>query len=145
MTHDLCHITFYYWHWHKIWSHQFANPFFGTLARSFHFCQWLNVMSAHWRLVLHILVTCVHMSTSAGSRVPYMVFVGAEVIDPQPFNMCGPSEDPLSWRVCLTGSGKAERVSRSIGIFYMDLANICKLWSLIKMHDLLMCDMKMML
>ena len=35
------------------------------------------------------------MSTSAGSRVPYMVFVGAEVIDPKSFNTCGPVEDPF--------------------------------------------------
>ena len=35
------------------------------------------------------------MSTSAGSPVSYMVFIGAEVIDPYPFNTCGPSEDPL--------------------------------------------------
>ena len=34
---------FYYWHWHKIQSHQFGNPFCGTLARPFHFRQWLCV------------------------------------------------------------------------------------------------------
>ena len=52
------------------------------------------------------------MSTSAGSPVPYMVFIGAEVIDPQPFNTCGPSEDPLCHD---TGSQKDVRVSRSNG------------------------------
>ena len=30
-------------YWHKIQSHQFGNPFFGTLARPFHFRQWLHV------------------------------------------------------------------------------------------------------
>ena len=51
--------------------------------------------STQQTVVLRIWVTCPHMSTSAGSRLPYMVFVVAKVIDPKPFNTCGPSEDPL--------------------------------------------------
>ena len=44
MTHDLCYLLlFNYWHWHKIQSHQFGNPFFGTLAQPFDFRQWLHV------------------------------------------------------------------------------------------------------
>ena len=42
-TWSLLHVTFYYWHWHKIQSHQFVNPFFGTLAWPSHFRQWLRV------------------------------------------------------------------------------------------------------
>ena len=44
MAHDLYYVLLVnYWHWHKIESHQFGNPFFGTLAQPFHFRQWLRV------------------------------------------------------------------------------------------------------
>ena len=44
MAHDLYYLLlFNFWHWHKIESHQFGNPFFGTLAQPFHFRQWLRV------------------------------------------------------------------------------------------------------
>ena len=44
MTRDLCYLLlFSYWHWHKILSHQFGNPFFGTPAQPFDFRQWLHV------------------------------------------------------------------------------------------------------
>ena len=44
MTHDLYQLLlFNYWHWHKIQSQQFDNPFFGALAQSFHFRRWLCV------------------------------------------------------------------------------------------------------
>ena len=44
MTHDLCYLLlFNYWNWHKIYSHQFSNLFFGTFAQPFHFRQWLRV------------------------------------------------------------------------------------------------------
>ena len=81
------------------------------------------------------------MSTSAGSRLPYMVFVLAKVIDPQPFNTCGPSEDPL----CRDGRLRQEmkglcECPEALGIFHMDLKNICKFWSLIKTHHLLVCN-----
>ena len=81
------------------------------------------------------------MSTSAGSRLPYMVFVVAKVIDPKPFNTCGPSEDPL----CHDGRVRQEvkglrECPETLGIFQMDLKNICKFWSLIKTHHLLVCN-----
>ena len=67
------------------------------------------------------------MSTSAGSPVPYMVFIGAEVIDPQRFNTCGPSEDPL----CHDGRVPQEvkrlcECPEAFGMFYMDFKNICE-------------------
>ena len=44
MAHDLYYLLFFnYWHWHKIQSHQFGNPFFGTFAQPFHFRQWLRI------------------------------------------------------------------------------------------------------
>ena len=44
MTHDLYHLLlFNHWLWHKIWSHQFGNPFFKTRAQPFGFRQWLHV------------------------------------------------------------------------------------------------------
>ena len=62
------------------------------------------------------------MSTSAGSRLPYMVFVVAKVIDPKPFNACGPSEEPLchDGRVRQEVKGLCE-CPEALGIFQMDL------------------------
>ena len=81
------------------------------------------------------------MSTSAGSRLPYMVFVVAKVIDPQPFNTCGPSEDPLchDGRVGQEVKGLCE-CPEALGVFQMDLKNICKFGSLIKTHHLMVCN-----
>ena len=39
------------------------------------------------KTVLHILVTCSPYVNSAGSRLPYMVFVVAKVIDPVKDNL----------------------------------------------------------
>ena len=81
------------------------------------------------------------MSTSAGSRLPYMVFVVAKFIDPYPFNTCGPSEDPLCHdeRVRQEVKGLRE-CPEALGIFQMDSKTICRFWSLIKTHHLLVCN-----
>ena len=73
-----------------------------------------------------------------------MVSVGAEIIDPQPFNTCGPSEDPLSHNVFdRKWEGRASAPKH--WEFFNGLQNICEFWSLIKTHDLLMCNIiKMM-
>ena len=62
------------------------------------------------------------MSTSAGSRLPYMVFVVAKFIDPYPFNTCGPREDLLCHdeRVRQEVKGLRE-CPKALGIFQMDL------------------------
>ena len=81
------------------------------------------------------------MSTSAGSRVPYIVFVGAEVIDPIAIqHVRAQWAFVVSWLACSTGSEKAARLSRSIEHILNGLKNICKFWSLIKTYDLLMCN-----
>ena len=49
------------------------------------------------------------------------------------------------WRACPTGSETAARVSRSIVIFLNGHTNICKVWSLIKTLDLLMCNVTSMM
>ena len=55
--------------------------------------------------------------------------------------MCGPSEDPL----CHDGHVRQEvkglrECPEALGIFQMDLKNICKFWSLIKTHHFLVCN-----
>ena len=80
--------------WHKIQSHQFGQSILGdTRAPRTLPPMIMRLCSEDWCFIFWWLV--LHMSTSTGSRVPYMVFVGAEVIDPKPFNTCGPVEDPL--------------------------------------------------
>ena len=55
--------------------------------------------------------------------------------------MCGPSEDPL----CHDGRVRQEvkglrECPAALGIFQMDLKNICKFWSLIETYHLLVCN-----
>ena len=79
--------------------------------------------SAQWRLVLHILVTCSpHVNKCWITRAIYGI-------------RCGWSHWPITIQHVRTAP-----VSRSFGNFKMDLKNICKFWLLIKMHDLLVCN-----
>ena len=135
---------FCYWHWHEIQSHQLGNPFFGTDSRGL-FTSGSDYASAQWRLALHILVICSPHVKYWVARAICGIHWGWShwPITIQHLRVRWGSV--LSWRACLTGSEKATRVSRSIGNFLNGLKNICKFWSMIKMHDLLMCNIiKMM-
>ena len=140
----MSHITFYYWHWHKIQSHQFGNPLFGTLARPFNFRQWLRVCAVKigaWDFC-NLVSTCQVL----GHACHIWYSLGLKSLTHNHSTRAGQWGSVVSWWACSTGSEKAVRVSRSIGIFFkMDLKYICKLWSLVKTHDLLICDIiKMM-
>ena len=102
--------------------------------------------SAQWRLVLHILVTCSpHVNKCWVTRAIYGIRCGWSHWPITIQHVRAQWGSVVSWRACSTESEKATRVSRSIGKIFNGLKNICKFWSLIKMHDLLMCNIiKMM-
>ena len=94
-------VTVYYWHWHKIKSHQFGNPFVGTLVRPFRFCQWLHVCA----------VKCWVTHTTYGSRCGWSHWlITIQYVQAQRGSI-------VSWQACSRGSEKAVRVSRSVGNF----------------------------
>ena len=95
--------------------------------------------SAHWILLLHILVTCSpHSNKCWVTRAIYGIH-------------CGWSHWPITiqhvraqWggRSCHDRRVRQEvkrprECPEALGIFLMDFKNICKFWLLIKAHDLL--------
>ena len=118
MTRDLCHsLLFNYRHWHKIQSHQFANPFFGTLGHPHSLSTSASdYKSAQWRLVLHILVTCFpHVNKCWVTRAIYGIHWGRSHWPITIQHVRARWRSVVPWRTCSTGSEKAARVSRSIG------------------------------
>ena len=102
-------VTVYYWHSHKIQSHQFSDPFFRTLARPFHLSQWL---------LHHILVICSpHVNKCWVTRAIYGIRCGWNHWPITIQHVRAQWGSIVSWRACSTGSEKAAGVSRSIGNF----------------------------
>ena len=118
-TWSMLHVTFDYWHWHKIQSHQFGNPYFGTLARPFHFRQWLRVcavkidasylgipFSKCQQVLGHACHIWYSLACWGWSHWPMTI----EHVRAQWGSV-------VSWRACSTKSEQAARVFRSIRIF----------------------------
>ena len=96
--------------------------------------------SAQWRLVLHILVTCSpYVNKCLVTRAMYGIRCDW---NHWPITKtCGPSEHLLCHDGHIRQEVKRPReCSEALGIFLNGLKNICKFWSLIKTHDLLVCN-----
>ena len=97
--------------------------------------------SAQWRLVLHILVTCSpNVNKCWVTHAIYGIHWGRSHWPITIQHVRAQWRSVVSWRACSTGSEKAVRVSWSIGDVLNGLQNICEFWSLIKTHDLLVCN-----
>ena len=89
MTHDLYYLLLYNY-WPDI-KYNYTNLAFHSLGHSRGpLTSASDYASAQWRLILHILVTRSPHVNKTGSRVPYMVFVVAEVIDHNHSTRAGP-------------------------------------------------------
>ena len=136
MTHDLCNLLLsYYWHWHEIQSHQFGNPFFGTLAQPFHFRRWLRVCAVKTGTSYfgNLSPTCQQVLGHA-CHIWYSLSLT---------HNNSTRAGPVRIRCVIMGMFDRkwnDFVSWSFGNFWMDLKNICKFWSLIKARDLLLCN-----
>ena len=135
----MLHITFYFWHWHEIQSHQFGNPFFGTLARPFHFRQWLRICAVKIgaSYFCNLFSTCQEV---LGHACHIWYSLGLKTLTYNHSTRVGPVRDPL----CHDGQVRQEvkrprECPEELRIFYMDLKNISKFRSLMKSHDL-MCN-----
>ena len=138
MTHDLCYMLFFI-----IGTEIKFNLTNSAIHSSGHslslFTSSSDYTSVQWRLVLHILLTCSpHVNKSWVTHAIYGIHWGWSHWPIISQHVRGQWGYVVSW-ACSTGSEQAARVSRSIGNFLNGL-NICKFWSLIKMHDLLMCN-----
>ena len=140
MTHDLCYLLFIICTGIKF-THTNAASHSSGHSRG-PFASTSDYATAQWRLVLHIVVTCSpHVNKCWFTRSIYGSRRGWSHWPMAIQHVWAQWGSVVSWRACSTGSEKAMRVSRSIGNFLkMDLKTICKFWLLIKMHDVLMCD-----
>ena len=138
-----------HWHWYKIQSHQFGNPFFGTLVRPFHFRQWLHVYAVKIGTSYfgNLFPACQQeLDHARGSRMPYGIPWGWSQWPITSSTHVGPV------RICCVMTGMVDTkwegcasVPKYREFFKWTLKNICEFLSLIKMHELLMCNIiKMM-
>ena len=108
-------------------SHQFGNPFFGTLAQSFHFCQWLCVcaMKTGTSYFGNLFSTCQQVLGHA-CHIWYSLWLKSHwpiTIQHMPAQWWS----IVSWRACLAGSERAARVSQSTGDFSNGLRLVCNI------------------
>ena len=141
----MLHVTFYYWHRHKIQSHQFDNPFFGAHARPFHFHRWVRVCAVKIGASYfgNLFTTCQRV---LGHTCHIWYSLGLKSLTHNHSTRAGPV------RICYVTTGmfdrkwKAARVSRSIGNFFNGLKMYLQIVITDYTHDFLMCNIiKMML
>ena len=109
-------------------------------SRTAFFTSASDYASVQWWQVHHILVTCSpHVNKCWVTLAIYGICCGWSHWPTTIQHVRAHWRSIVSWQACSAGSERAVRVSRSTGDFQMDLKNICKFWSLIKTHQLLVC------
>ena len=116
MTHDLCCLLLFIIGTDIKFSHTNSEIHFSGHSRG-PFTSTIDYASAQWRLLLHILATCSpHVSKSRVTRDIYGIRWGWSHWPITIQHAQAQWGYVVSWRACSTGSEKAARVSRSIGI-----------------------------
>ena len=97
--------------------------------------------SAQWRLVLHILGTCSpHVNKCWVNCAIYGIHWGRNHWPITIQHVRAQWRSVVSWRVCSTEVRRLCECPEALGMFKMDFTNICEFWSLIKTHNLLVCN-----
>ena len=118
MTHDLCHMLLFIIGTNIKFNHTNLAIHSSGHSPSL-FTPTSDYASAHWRLALHILVTCFpHVNKCWVTRVIYGISWGWRHWPITIQHMRAKWGSVVSWRACSTGSEKAKQVSQSIGIFF---------------------------
>ena len=130
------HVTFYYWHWHKIQSHQFSNPFLGTLARSFHFRQWLRACAVTiGASYFGDLFSPCQQVLGHASHIWYSL--GLKSLAHSHSTHAGPARI----HCVMTGMFDRKWKGRASVLKHLDFLNgLCKFRSLIKTHNSFICN-----